>query len=64
MLSFLLDFVKVPEVNVSYLLLLQTFLLLMKFESHTGIVMANTFQEILECFGLQDNVKQIIYLFV
>ena len=43
MLSFLLDFVKVSEVNVSYLLLLQMFLLPMKFELHTGIVMANAF---------------------
>jgi len=33
----------------------------MKFELHTGVVMANTFQEMLELFGLQDKVKQIIY---
>ena len=64
MLSFLLDFVEVPEVNLFYLLLLQTFLLPLKFELHTGVVMANAFQEMLECFGLQDKVRQIIYLVV
>ena len=59
MLSFLLDFVEVPEVNLFYLLLLQTFILPLKFELHIGVVMANAFQEMLEHFGLQDKVRQL-----
>jgi hypothetical protein len=53
MLSFLLDFVEVPE--VSYLTACFT-ILLMVFESHTGVVLANVFQEMLERFGLEEKV--------
>jgi hypothetical protein len=61
MLAFLLDFVEVPEVRFlfSYLSL---FLLLMVFESHTGVVMANSFQDMLERFGLQEKVILCLYI--
>ena len=55
MLAFLLDFVKVPEVRFLFLLLL--YFLLMVFESHTGVVLANAFQDMLECFGLEEKVE-------
>ena len=34
----------------------------MIFESHTGVVLANTFQEMLERFGLEEKVKSFFVL--
>jgi hypothetical protein len=55
MLAFLLDIVEVPEVRISIHACM--FLLLMLFKSHTGVVMANAFQDMLERFGLQEKVS-------
>ncbi len=55
MLTFLLDIVEVPKVG--FPTSLNTHLLLMIFESHTGMVLANAFQEMLERFGLEEKVQ-------
>ncbi len=55
MLVFLLDIVEVPKVG--FPTFLNIHLLLMIFESHTGVVLANAFQEMLECFGLEEKVQ-------
>ncbi|HEX4019504.1 MAG TPA: hypothetical protein VHX63_00025 [Acidobacteriaceae bacterium] len=55
MLAFLLDIVEVPEVR----LFLQFILFLMVFESHTGIVLANAFQGMLERFGLEEKILSV-----
>jgi len=60
MLAFLLDIVKVPEVSTNHLHFFFT-VLLMIFESHTGVVLANTFQEMLERFGLEEKVKSFFF---
>jgi endonuclease IV len=60
MLAFLLDVIEVPEVR--FPICHCTFLLLMLFKSHTGIVMANAFQDMLERFELQEKVKLYLYV--
>jgi hypothetical protein len=59
MLAFLLDIVEVPEVRFPISPCM--FFLLMLFKSHTGVVMANAFQDMLERFGLQEKVKSSLY---
>jgi hypothetical protein len=55
MLAFLLDFVEVPE--VCYLLAAIVSSRLTVFKSHTGVVLANAFQQMLERFGLEEKVR-------
>jgi hypothetical protein len=56
MLSFLIDIIKLLEVRIITATTNHTNIF---FQSHTGVAMANAFQEMLELFGLTDKILAV-----